>query len=139
MIFGSPDGESTLHILLNVFGLRFPNSLDSFVFVPILILVRLETGSPEVEHAGKQLFVSEVRTKLFLLLKHLNRLERLLMPLLNRDLHLVFAEAVKHVDELLESAVALLIEAAVRKELVHRVLLPLQDHCVELLEHDFGH
>jgi len=107
--------------------------------VPILILVRLETGSPEVEHAGKQLFVSEVRTKLFLLLKHLNRLERLLMPLLNRDLHLVFAEAVKHVDELLESAVALLIEAAVRKELVHRVLLPLQDHCVELLEHDFGH
>jgi hypothetical protein len=106
--------------------------------VPILILVRQEASPPQVEHACKQLVVSKIRTEFLLLLKHLHGLERLLVPLLDRNLHFVFAKAVKHVYELLQSAVALLVEAAVRKELVHRILLPLQDHCVEELEHDFG-
>jgi hypothetical protein len=58
-----------------------------------------------------------------LLVNDLDRLKGLLMPLFDSDLHLVTTQALKHVNESLQGGVALLVEAAVGKELINGVLL----------------
>lgn len=59
-----------------------------------------------------------------LLVEALNRFESFLVPLLDRNLHLVVTQALQNVDESLQGRVTLLVKSAVSEELIQGVLLP---------------
>lgn len=103
--------------------------------LPVALSVKAE---PLEEHFLLQVLGIAGVAEIVALFEHLDWLEGLLVPLLEADAHLVLTKAVEDPNKVLESCVALAVEAAVGEELVHSVLLTGGYHGFEVLEHDFG-
>ena len=65
------------------------------------------------------------------LLEHLDRLVRLLMPLLESYFHFVFSKPIDHLDKLFQGSMAFFVKSAVSEELIETVLLPFCKHFFE--------
>ena len=95
--------------------------------------------APQVEHTAKQLLSAETFAEVPLLDLHLNRLESPLMPLFDGDSLSELTKAFDNFDELLQRVVTLGVELAVLEELIHGLLLALQEHLFKQDEGQFGH
>jgi len=130
----APDVECADHVLPDILTLEVPHHLEGLVLGSKGVMVGIESGPPLVEHFREEVLAAEILSQLRLLDEHLNWLKSLLMPLLESNLLLVVAKTLEDGHELLQSAVALVVEFAVREEFVHGSLLPLPEHSFKPIE-----
>ena len=65
------------------------------------------------------------------LLEHLDRLVRLLVPLFECYFHFVLSKPIDHLNELFQGSMAFFVKSAVSEEFIEAVLLPFCKHFFE--------
>ena len=134
-----PNLEVSLHVSGTVLLLGRPHHLQGLVLGTVEAFSVLLSPPPLVEHPAKEVPPRECVTEVSLLDFHLNWFKGALMPLLDGNLEAELSQALNRFHECFQRSVALLVEFAVREELIDSLLLAFLKHVLKEDECQLSH